>query len=116
MAWRLLRNLARLVLDLVTAPLASRVPRDWIVLRLDRGLIDVPLRPSLPALVPTPRSLSEILDCLERARGDRRVGLLGVVDLVGVVAGLRGEAERVVAAGETTGAVAGSVAEVTIGI
>jgi len=115
MAWRLLRNLARLVVDLVTAPLASRVPRDWIVLRLDRGLIDVPLRPSLPALVPTPRSLSEILDCLERARDDRRVkgallrvgkGALGwatVQTLSQAIASFRAADKRVVVHADDTG-------------
>ena len=74
LARRLLRNTGIAVRDSVSAPFAWRVPRDWIVVRLDRGLVDVPTaREWLDAIRPQPRALNNVVDALERASGDARV-------------------------------------------
>ena len=73
-ATRLLRNLAVLLRDAVIAPLAARTPREWIVVRLDRGLVETPgPRVWLRGPWAAPRALSAVLECLARARGDPRV-------------------------------------------
>lgn len=79
---RLLRNLAVLVRDLVAAPLAARLRPEWVVVRLDRGLVDLPEQPPwLELLRPAPRALSALQELFERAARDARVR--GVVLRVG---------------------------------
>jgi protease-4 len=79
---RLFRNTGVVLRDAVVAPLVARVPRDWILIRLERGLIDMPALPGwTEAFRPSPRSLSGLLTLLERAGRDARVQ--GVVLRVG---------------------------------
>lgn len=71
---RLLLNLGRVLRDALIAPLAARVVRDWIVIRLDRGLTDLPSnRAWLRDLFPAARPLSSLLESLRRAADDPRV-------------------------------------------
>ena len=73
-ARRLLQNLYGLARDALLAPLASRLSRDWIVIRLDRGVVEMPpARSWLQGFLPAPRPLSSVLECLKRAREDARV-------------------------------------------
>jgi protease IV len=68
---RLLANLARIARDLVVAPFAARAPRDWVVLRLDRGLVEAPSAPRwLASFTPLPLDLLSVLECLERVESD----------------------------------------------
>ncbi len=71
---RLLQNLYGLARDVLLAPLASRISRDWIVIRLDRGVVETPpARNWLQGFLPAPRPLSSVLECLARAGRDSRV-------------------------------------------
>ena len=73
-AARLALNLGVLARDGALTALTSRVPRDWIELRLERGLVEVPPGSSLLARRrPRPGLLQDALDVLARARGDARV-------------------------------------------
>ena len=70
---RLLRNLGIVLRDLVMLPFVLRVPRDWIVVRLDRGLVDAGVEPPLlGALQARPRALGPVLQALARAGADPR--------------------------------------------
>ena len=71
---RLLGNLGRLTRDLAVAPFAARVPRDWVLVRLDRGLVEVPPVPRwLSALTSRPADLPSVLEALERSESDLAV-------------------------------------------
>lgn len=81
-ASRLARNAAGWVRDAATLPLARRVPRDWLALRLERGIAEAPS--TLPSFLQrghVPLSLLAIGEALTRAERDERVR--GVVVRVG---------------------------------
>ncbi len=114
--WRLLRNAGIVLRDLFLLPFALRVPRDWVVVRLDQGLVDAAQLPGwLATLRPQARALADVLDVLERARGDERVrgvllrvgrAPLGFAKLAGVVRAvsrLRESGKRCVVWAERTG-------------
>jgi len=71
---RLLRNLGGCARDLVVAAVASRTPREWVVLRLDRGVTetDTPRR-WIGSWMPGPSALPLILEALERIEDDSEV-------------------------------------------
>jgi protease-4 len=70
----LLRNLLLGARDLALWPLEARVPREWVVLPLTRGLAEVPVAPSwLAALRPAPPTLLQAIEACERAARDPRV-------------------------------------------
>ena len=102
---RLVRNLGIIVRDALVAPFAQRLPRDWVVIRLDRGLAEVsPGSNWLDAVRPQPRALATVLELLERAARDSRVK--GVLLRVGAAplgwAKLK-SLERALAAYQTSG-------------
>lgn len=73
-ALRLLQNLGGALRDLALAPFELRVPREWVAVRLDHGLLEAPAPPSWLGLRrDPPRTLSGVLDCLERAGADPAV-------------------------------------------
>ncbi|MCP4007072.1 MAG: signal peptide peptidase SppA [bacterium] len=82
-AGRALANLGGFLRDAAVAPFASFVPRDWLVIRLDRGVTEVPSnRPGFfESFMPAPPPLSSTLEALEMAREDPR--LRGVIVRVG---------------------------------
>ena len=75
---RLLQNTGAALRDVLLAPFEARVPRAWVVLRLDRGLVETTGAPAwMEAWREQPRTLRTVLDCLERARRDPELrGLL----------------------------------------
>ena len=79
---RLLQNLGGLARDLLLFPLEARIPREWLVVRLDRGLVDVPSpSPRLDGWLNRPRALPVVLAALHRAAADAE--LKGVLVRVG---------------------------------
>lgn len=115
-AGRLLQNLFGLLRDALIAPLAARMPRDWIVVRLDHGMVELPpARSWLQALRPRPRPLSSVLECFAQARDDARVrgvvlrlgqaplGFAKVQALARSLATLREAGKRVVVYADHTG-------------
>ena len=83
---RAARNAAVLARDVLALPFLRRVPRDWVVLRLDRGLVDVSRGQDLLDLLRSqPPTLADTLQVRERAGGDPRVQ--GVLLRVGVALG-----------------------------
>ncbi len=73
-AARLLHNLTVLLRDSAIALLAARTSREWIVVRLDQGLVETPRpRAWLRSSWAAPRALSTVLECLARARSDASV-------------------------------------------
>jgi protease-4 len=78
----LAQNVVGLVRDTALLPLERELPREWLVVRLDRGLADTPTRaPGLEEFLHLPRALPTVLLALERAAQDRR--LQGVLLRVG---------------------------------
>lgn len=74
LATRLAQNAFGMLRDLLLAPVAARIPRDWVVVRLDRGLTELPPpRSWLQGLRPAPRPLSSVLEAFGLARDDGRV-------------------------------------------
>ncbi len=74
-AGRALANLFGFVRDAVLAPVALRVPREWIALRLEHGVSEAPRRGklSLASALPLPRPLPHVLETLRLAAEDPRV-------------------------------------------
>ena len=74
-AGRALANLARFARDAMLAPVALRVPREWIGLRLEHGVSEAPRRGGLPlsSTLPLPRLLPHLLETLRVAAEDPRV-------------------------------------------
>jgi len=71
---RLFQNVGGTLRDVVLVPFARRVPREWVVLRLDRGLVEASTTsPWLEQYLQRPETLASALECLEYARGDDRV-------------------------------------------
>ncbi|MFQ5514402.1 MAG: signal peptide peptidase SppA [Myxococcota bacterium] len=71
---RTLRNVGTGLHDSLRVPLSLRVPREWLVLRLDRGLVEAsPTAPWLDEALRRPTALPVLLECLELARTDRRL-------------------------------------------
>jgi protease-4 len=115
-AARLLRNLLGLLRDAALGPFAARIPRDWIVIPLEHGLVELPpARSWLQALRPMPRALSSVLECFARAREDAAVrgvvlrvghaqlGFSKVQALERSLAALREAGKQVVVYAESTG-------------
>ncbi|MBW2280121.1 MAG: signal peptide peptidase SppA [Deltaproteobacteria bacterium] len=115
-ALRLLQNLYGLVRDAFLAPAASRMSRDWIVVRLDHGVVETPpARNWLQGFRPAPRALTSVLECLERAGDDARVrgvllrlgsaplGWAKVQSLARAMGELRDSGKRVVVYADSTG-------------
>lgn len=115
-ARRLLRNLGGGLRDVVLFPIASRVPREWVVLRLDRGLAEASTTSSwLEEMLQRPGTLASAVECLRCASEDPRVqgvllrlgrGRLGwakVSALARAVSRLREAGKRVVVYAENTG-------------
>ena len=83
---RLLRNVGGLLRDVLLFPIERRIPREWLLVRLDRGLADVPgPSPWLDEWLHRPRALPDVLESLTRAARDPvlrgvliRVGRAGV--------------------------------------
>jgi protease-4 len=116
-AGRVLANLGIAVRDVAMAAAASRIPRDWVVLPLDRGVSEA--APTLPALlrspVPAPPTLAEILEALALAGRDRRVrgvvlhlgraplGWAQVADLARACEELRASGKKLAVYAESTG-------------
>lgn len=70
-AGRLFANLGRLLRDLALAPFAASVPREWVLIRLDRGLVEVSSAPRwLSTFATLPTDLPSVLECLERVESD----------------------------------------------
>ena len=69
---RAARNLWITVRDLLAYPFVSRVPRDWVVVRLDRGLTDGPM-PGDWLRAKRVRNLAQVESLLQRAAADSRV-------------------------------------------
>ncbi len=81
---RLAFNVGRLGRDLVVAAVAARMPRDWLLLRLDRGLTELPSSSRwLSSWAPAPLSLSVVLEALEYLEGDSKA--TGVLIRMGAV-------------------------------
>jgi protease-4 len=112
----LLRNLLGTLRDLVLLPFEWRVPRDWILVRLDRGLGETAaLPPWLALLRRGPPTLPQVVECLDRAVRDPAVhgvllqlgqGPLGwskVSSLARGIAELRAAGKTVVAYATSTG-------------
>ena len=74
-AGRALANLVGFARDAVLAPLALRVRRDWVALRLEHGVSEAPRRGRLPfsSALPLPRPLPHVLETLRLAAHDPRV-------------------------------------------
>ena len=71
---RLLQNLGGGLRDLLLFPLASRIPREWVVLRLDRGLTEASTTSPWPEdLMHRPPLLANALDAMRYAHQDQRV-------------------------------------------
>ncbi len=71
---RLLQNLGAGLRDLALFPLARRIPREWVVLRLDRGLTEAATTSSwLEDRMHRPPSLANALDAVRCAARDERV-------------------------------------------
>ena len=115
-ARRLLRNLGGGLRDAVLFPIASRVPREWLVLRLDRGLTEASTTsPWLEEMLQRPGTLASALECLRLASEDPRLqgvllklgrGYLGwakVSALARALGRLREAGKRVVVYAESTG-------------
>jgi protease-4 len=113
---RLIRNAAGALRDAVLWPLEARVPREWIALRLDRGLAEASAQPAwLEERLGLPRALPAALAALERAARDPAVfgvavrlgrGALGwakVAALARAFAALRAAGKRLVAYADVTG-------------
>lgn len=113
---RALRNLGVAARDVVAAPLAGRVPRDWVVVRLDRGLGEAAALPSwLEPFRPSPRPLHAVLGALHRVRADERVrgvllrtgraglGWSKVSSLARAAAAVRAAGKRLVVYAESAG-------------
>jgi len=113
---RLLQNLGGGLRDIAFLPIASRMPREWVSLRLDRGLTETSsASPWLEDMLHRPGTLANALECLSYAREDRRVhgvllklgrGSLGwgkVNALARALGRLRDAGKRVVAYAESTG-------------
>ena len=83
----LLRNLVGALRDLALWPFEQRVPREWILVRLDRGLVEAAASPPwIAAFRRGPATVAQLMECLERAARDPAVR--GVVLRVG--SGARG--------------------------
>lgn len=113
---RLLANLGTALRDAVLAPFEARVPRSFVAIRLDRGLLEASVGPRwFEGRPESPRLLRDVLFCLERAASDPavrgvllRVGNPGigwakVAALARGVDRLRDAGKRVVVYAETTG-------------
>lgn len=116
MGRRVVTNGVGLLRDAVVAPLASRVPREWVTIRLDHGLVEASAASAwLSRALPTPRVLPSVLECVKRASADPRVrgilvrvgraplGWSKVQSLVRALAELRSAGKRFVVYAETTG-------------
>lgn len=113
---RLLQNLGGGLRDLVLLPFLSRIPREWVVLRLDRGLAEASTpSPWLEQLMQRPPLLANVLEVMRYAQRDEQVqgvllklgpGSLGwakVSALARALGRLREAGKRVVAYAENTG-------------
>ncbi len=113
---RLARNAAAWLRDAAMLPLERRVPRDWIVLSLERGISEEPA--ALPFLLTRDRAplpLLVIQSGLERAArdpqvlgvvvrvGEAKLGFARVAELVRAFARLRAAGKRVVVWTASTG-------------
>ncbi len=71
---RLVRNIGSGLRDAALLPFHARLPREWVVLRLDRGLVESAHAPSWIGDALQRRStLASALECLELAREDGQV-------------------------------------------
>ena len=71
---RLLQNLGGGLRDLLLFPLTSRISREWVVLRLDRGLTEASTTsPRLEELMHRLPTLANVLDAVRYAHQDERV-------------------------------------------
>lgn len=115
-ALRLLQNLGGAVRDSVLFPLEARASREWVGVRLDRGLTETAAQsPFLESAMQLPRSFSSVLDCLERIVedtqvsgvllrvGQRPLGWAKTAALVRAIGDLRSAGRSVVVYGEATG-------------
>ncbi len=113
---RLAQNVGGLLRDTAMLPLERDLPREWLVVRLDRGLADTPARaPGLEEFLRLPRALPTVLLALDRAARDRRlqgvllrVGAAGIgwakaVALARATRRLRETGKRVVVYADRTG-------------
>jgi protease-4 len=81
-ALRLLQNAGGALRDGLFYPFESRVPREWVGIRLDRGLVELSGQsPFLEEALQLPRVFANVLECAERARRDPQV--VGVLLRVG---------------------------------
>ncbi len=68
---RFLRNVGGLLRDVLLFPIERRIQREWLLVRLDRGLTDVPgPSPWLDEWLQRPRALPDVLESLTRAAQD----------------------------------------------
>ncbi len=113
---RLLQNLFGLLRDVLLSAFDRRISREWIVVRLDRGLVEVPPgRGRFRGFGPSPRPLSMVLECFALARSDARVrgvllrmgsaplGWAKVQALARGLSSLRESGKRVVVYADNTG-------------
>ena len=112
---RLARNAGGFLRDAATLPFERRVPRDWIALHLERGLLEEPS--TLPAFLRRERAplpLLEVDEGLTRAAGDPRVrgvvvrlgrplGFARAASLARAFARVRAAGKRVVVWAASTG-------------
>jgi protease-4 len=76
------RNVGGLARDAVLLPIETSLARRWLVVRLDRGLVEAPsATPWLEEMLHSPRSLHAVLSTIGRAADDPR--LRGVLFRVG---------------------------------
>ena len=74
LARRTLQNLAATLRDVIVAPWAGRVPREWVVLRLDRSLSETRSTSAwLEGALQRSGMLADALDCLYALRQDPAV-------------------------------------------
>ncbi len=82
MSRRLFRNAGILLRDLLMAPIAMKVPRDWLIIRLDRGVVEAHYGSLFTGLnFQRVQTLASILEALEYAKTDAK--LKGVLFRVG---------------------------------
>ena len=69
---RAAKNLWIGIRDALAYPILTRVPRDWVVIRLDRGLVDVPMHVDW-LRGRRIRNLAQVVSLMQRASADARV-------------------------------------------
>ncbi len=116
-AGRALSNLAGFARDALVAPFATRIPREWLAIRLEQGVSEVPRRSRLwlESALPMPCSLPGVLEALRLAAGDPRVrgvfvkvgrapiGWAKVADLARALRRVRESGKRLIVYADATG-------------